>query len=954
MIAMMLVFLICGCSGSNHHSDPITPSGQEIDSGLALSENTAYPSNRYMLGLWNFHVDPASQTVTGSQMRVADMHLNLVKLIEVACTDCLTFSNADFSIPGQLSIDMTIKHPFQDELIFTVFDLRGVFITDRAETWNKVYAWGDDSPVLLNSDGYTWLFSEKNYPYNPEEPAVFNYYPGVFSYGDNRSAQLNAYVAYGIENPRRMLLPGTDETRTLTITLPGVPFDFGYVVDACWELPLVNPVTDPVDDFPITANCYEAYKLIVNIGEGLTTDTGSKALIEVEVFDHQGFDTIEFNNNEGELIPVIFAEIYADSTGDISYVSPYTDNHFDFIKETDEGGFLFKTVMEIEKLYVEEGIYPLRISVWDKYEDPNLETRTASMIIPLFIPADVNALPVAGAMAYPVPQTVGKPVQFRNDGSYDPDGGGITKYEWDWDMDGTYDDEGSPIYHTFDTAGLHYVDLKVTDNEGTSRSLFKPLEITIKEGEGWARTWGSSWSDEAQCVEADSSGNIYVAGYYGGNTDFDPGPQDAYRSGYGDSDTFLSKFDSDGNFKWVRTMGGLHGDHPKSLRIDSFGNILLAGGFSSDITFEGDPAHQVFPGYSDIFLCSYGPAGVFKWAKTWGEPDSESVREMSFDSTGNIYLGGYFEGTSDFDPGPGEELRTSHYESDAFLEKLSPTGEFIWVAAWGTEPDGSDYHNWVWDVDLDSLDDVYCVGTFEGTVDFDPGSGVDLHSVYSGSYNSDAFMCKLTSGGEYQWVRTWGNDRIDRAFCLEIDSIDRISVAGCFNETVDFDPGPGEFELTSIDPNGGGSLYLSRFNQAGDFEWAIKCDVREDYNNLGLDMALDDWDNIFITGLFYPSGDFDPGPVVVERFTNGSKDYFLMKLNATGEFQWVGTWGGPHNDGYGRGVAVDSLGYASVIGGYYESADFDPGPGEDWHYGAVIENPQQEAFVTHFPPDGNW
>ncbi len=889
------------------------------------------------------------------------MHLNIVRLLEEACADCLRFDNFDFSTPGQLDVDMTIKHPFEGNLALTIFDVRGIIITDDGPgfCW---FGWGEDVPVLVNPDGYSGNFSEMNYPYNPDEPAMLNYYPGVFSFGEKRDARGNAFLAYGKDNPRRMFLPGTEETRTLQIALPGIPFDFGYVIDVCWALPDADPVVDPVDDFPITANCPEAYKLNITIGDGLTTAPGSKALIEVEVFDHQGHETIMYiyDSDYDVSIPMISGWLFGLDFLIIWRASPYNYDklHFEFSNATGEDSFLFTAIIEQELLStIEEGIYPLYISVSDTVEAPNFWPYAASHVIPVFL-SDVNALPVAEALAYPVPQTVGKPVQFRNNGSYDPDGGAITKYEWDWDMDGTFDDEGSPAFHWFDTPGTHYVNLRVTDNEGSSRTLFEPLEVMIKEGEGWARTWGSSYSDSAWDVAVDDAGNIYVAGYYGSSIDFDPSPflETMRHSAAG----FISKFGSDGQFKWVRTMIGSSDSAPSSLIIGDNGKLYAAGNFWLPLTFEGDPTQTEYYAGSgaDLFLCSYGAAGVFQWAKTWGGDEGGiGASQINLDGADNIYIGGSFIGTADFDPGPGTEFHTAHLERDAYIEKLSPTGDFIWARTWGSEPyDQYRFVNEVRGIAIDSSDAVYCTGHYEGIVDFDPGPETDIQTVpgFPPEPDADAYLSKFTSDGEHQWVRTWGGSRIDEGYGVAIDSNDNISANGFFHETVDFDPGPGEFELTAESTYGAFGPYLSRFNTDGDFIWALTWSAAPYWYDRGLSIGLDAWDNIFLTGMFYSMSDFDPGPGIEERTSGSGRDYYLSKFNADGEFLWVGTWGGTESVRNGHGVAVDSLGYASVVGGYFESADFDPGPGEDWHYGSVIQNPQLDAFLTRFPPDGNW
>jgi hypothetical protein len=971
MIALLLFTFLCGCSGSKNPGNPVVPSESGMDASSSLSGNIAYPSNRTLLGLWDFHVDPTSQTITGSQVRTADMHLNLVRLLEQACTDCLTFSNADFSVPGQLSIDMTMKHPFQDELIFTVFDLRGIFITDRLnKTWIN-FSWGDDLPFLVNSDGYTYFFNEAGYPFSPDEPAMFNYYPGKYSYGEKRDAYLNAYVSYGKDNPRRMFLPGTEETRTLTIKLPGIPFDFGYVIDASWDIPVVNPVVDPVADFPLSANCFEAYQLNVTVGDGLTGDPYSKAPVTLEIFDHQGLDTIVYHDNYGGL-PFEGYDIQADlvdpEDGTFLWSSAYYDNPFEFSTVTEDGGFLFTNVIDRgPKPSISSGTYPLSIRVVDTEEDPNLGFCDAEQVVPVAIPdASTDALPVAEAVAYPLPQSVGKPVGFYDNGSYDPDGGAIVKWEWDWNFDGIYDDEGVEVHHFFDNPGTYYVNLRVTDDEGSSRALFKPLEVTIKEGSGWARTWGSMSSDAAWDVAVDSQGNEYVAGYYWGTTDFDPGPGIQNRDGYGDDVAgYVSKFDKDGNFIWVRTMGGLYNTLVKNLILDDNGNIFVTGDFWPTISFEGDPSGEVtwISGGINTFICSYSTNGDFQWAKFLQGPEVEqagnSPSDMNLDSEGNIFVGGSFLGEVDFDPGSGIESHTAYSYIDAYLLKLTSSGQFIWVNTWGSEPyDAHQFSNNVVGLACDSSNSVYCAGIFQGVVDFDPGPETDVHEVVGWSpnppnYEWDIYISKFNSAGEHQWAGTWGGESRDLGYGIALDNNDNITVIGYFEGTVDFDPGPGVLELTETsdysDP------FISRFNTDGEFIWVKSWNAETWWHDGGLAITSAPDNSIYVTGNFDNHADFDPGPEIVETTNYGNWDYYLSKFNPDGEFLWVRSWGGPGKEYGGYGVAVDPFGYASVIGVFCETADFDPGPGYDWHTAPSDVTPgYDDSFLTHFPPDGNW
>ena len=124
-------------------------------------------------------------------------------------------------------------------------------------------------PELLNPDGYTPRWSP-NYDSGSEMP-VFNYWRGRYASGVP-NADLNAYLNFYSHEERHMFAHDASVSRTYRIYMPADKIVAGYAVEACWEPPIKTPITNPLEDFPITANQTEAYhfKLIVNNGEVIT------------------------------------------------------------------------------------------------------------------------------------------------------------------------------------------------------------------------------------------------------------------------------------------------------------------------------------------------------------------------------------------------------------------------------------------------------------------------------------------------------------------------------------------------------------------------------------------------------------------------------------------------------------------------------------------------------------
>jgi len=458
-LSLVSLLLLAGCGGGVAQS-PIDPGSPDI-----TLQSDMYANNRHIVGLWAAEVSKDHRSVEITPLRAADFHLNVTRMLEVGlCDDCLTISNLQSPAPGEISLDLTIKHPIENpaNLNFTAFDLRAIFISGGEYTFpasGRLAAIGDAFPRLVNFDGCTSLFNPTEYPQALPVPPVYKYYKGKYAIGSNLTATLNPYIAYGKDNPRRMFLSGTEETKSVHLKIPSGGFQFGYAVDVSWVDPGA-PVVDPVTDFPPEANSIEAYQIMVDMPEPLSDVPAVPAEIRVAVFDHQGFDTIDAAYVEA---PELF-----DGTVQL-----------DFTASNPDGGFLFTGEIENAKSAV-LGEYPILVRVIDKVSDPNMGQIDAWMLSTVEVVEYVPP-PIAKAAADPLSADIGVPIHFYDDGSYHPDGWAITKYEWDWENDGIFDEEGPDVNHAFLAAGLHKVQFRVTAENGGVDTLDAPLEILIEE-----------------------------------------------------------------------------------------------------------------------------------------------------------------------------------------------------------------------------------------------------------------------------------------------------------------------------------------------------------------------------------------------------------------------------------------------------------------------------------------
>lgn len=246
-------------------------------------------------------------------------------------------------------------------------------------------------------------------------------------------------------------------------------------------------------------------------------------------------------------------------------------------------------------------------------------------------------------------------------------------------------------------------------------------------------------------------------------------------------------------------------------------------------------------------------------------------------------------------------------------------------------------------VAVDGQGNIYQVGSFRGTVDFNPGAGVDQRTAV-GSLD-DIFITKTNADGSYGWTKTVGGVSSDFAYGVAADAAGNVFVGGEFlSSTVDFDPGPGVVNRTT---SGGYDGFLLKLNADGSYGW-----VRT-FGGASPDavyaVAVDAAGNIFFTGRFNGNVNFNAGGPADIRNSVGGYDIFLTKLLANGDYGWTRTVGSAHWDA-GQGVAVDAGGAAYITGYYQNNTDFDPGPGTDIH----TFSGGSDVFVSKYIGDGSY
>ena len=240
-----------------------------------------------------------------------------------------------------------------------------------------------------------------------------------------------------------------------------------------------------------------------------------------------------------------------------------------------------------------------------------------------------------------------------------------------------------------------------------------------------------------------------------------------------------------------------------------------------------------------------------------------------------------------------------------------------WSIAWGKAQ--------VADLVLDADGSLYVVGSHGSITDFD--SDITNEIRYSSGL-SDAYVTKYFPDGSLDWVRTWGGSQDDKATGVSIDMDGNVYVSGNFENTCDFDPGPGVDEHTAVNSD---DCFVVKFNSSGEFQWAAT------WGGESVDactaIAVTPGGDAVIAGTFYDKADFYPGPGLVEQTSEGYNDIFLLRLDPEGNYKWVKIWGGIYSD-KPWDVTIDDFNKIYVCGNFSRGknsggVDFDPGTGVD-------------------------
>jgi hypothetical protein len=451
------------------------------------------------------------------------------------------------------------------------------------------------------------------------------------------------------------------------------------------------------------------------------------------------------------------------------------------------------------------------------------------------------------------------------------------------------------------------------------------LDMYVRKLDGsgnfsWAINIGAINSDQGRDIVLDPSGNLVVTGWYQLSVDFDPSGGTATLANNGGMDVFIASYDNTGGYLWAKKIGSSSNDMGLGITCDYSGSIYTCGTYKGSADFHTEAGTYTMPlaGFvvspaQDAFLhklgsnCSSTPTNPgYEWATDAGGTGNTVATAVETDASGNVYTTGHFSGMADFDPTAGTFFVTAADFLDIFVQKQDASGNLLWVRTFGGK--GYEYG---YTLSLDASGNVAIGGTFNSEVDLDPGAGTNIVSTNGAE---DIIMAKLDPSGNLIWSYRIGGTGVDKCWGIDFDGAGYLGATGSFSGAVDFDPNAGVTTLTGV---GASDIFVLRLNAAGLFSWAKQRSGTG--SEEGKSICFDASNNIYVTGNFSGTVDFNYPSAPSTLTSAGSFDGFVMRMSAVGSLTWVRQIGGASLE-QANDIVFDSEHNFLYIGGLFSGS----------------------------------
>ncbi|MBK9729950.1 MAG: T9SS C-terminal target domain-containing protein [Chitinophagaceae bacterium] len=407
----------------------------------------------------------------------------------------------------------------------------------------------------------------------------------------------------------------------------------------------------------------------------------------------------------------------------------------------------------------------------------------------------------------------------------------------------------------------------------------------------WQKSFGGTIGETANSVLQSPDGGFVFAGYTK-STDGD------ISGSNGKTDYWVVKMDQSGNLLWQQSLGGSDHDAQWDFQLTDDGGYVIAGQSKSA---DGDLILN--KGEEDYWIVRLDEGGNIVWQRSFGGSSEDEAYSVQQTMDGGFIVAGYSESNDG-------DVTGNHGEVDYWVIKLDGAGNLIWQKSLGGSDEDEGY---------------YVQQTADGGFVIVGESESDDGDVTGNHGEGDYWIVKLDANGNLIWEKSYGGSSVDYARMVKRTTDDGFVIAGWTSSNDgDISGNNGDTDYWIVKLNAEGELQWEKNLGGSDYDFAYSINQTADQG--------------FIVAGYIHSNDMDVSG------NHGSTDYWLVKLDASGNLSWQKTLGGTNYDqAYAVQQASDG-GY--IIAGLSFSNDGDVSGNHSTTIGTT-----QDCWVVKLSPE---
>jgi hypothetical protein len=364
----------------------------------------------------------------------------------------------------------------------------------------------------------------------------------------------------------------------------------------------------------------------------------------------------------------------------------------------------------------------------------------------------------------------------------------------------------------------------------------------------WQRCYGGSGDYGASSVKQTFDGG-YILG--GSAHSFDSLFNGFHVSYHGSGDLVIVKTNDTGAVEWVKVYGGSGDDGGLGSNVwqctDS-GYIVAVTSISTD----GDLTTLSNHGYGDFWVLKLSKTGLIQWTRVLGGAGIEDPSYVQQTKDGGYFVAGY---SSSIDG----DVIGNHGGLDYWVVKLNAQGGIEWRKSYGGSGEDALFSA------CQTSDEGYILAGFSNS------NNGDVTGHHGDSTSSDFWIVKIDSIGHLQWQRSFGGTARDIARSIQQCKDGGYVVCGGSKSS--------DGDLTNN--QGYTDYWVIKLNNAGNLLWQRSFGGFGDDDAYSITRTLD--------GGYITNG-------IAGSFSNGSGDFWVIKIDSGGNKQWEKLMGGSGSD----------------------------------------------------------